>query len=289
MDTPGFDPENEKKSFIEICRGIQAVSEFSKISGILYLTCINQPRFDNFDHKLLKFIHAISGDKYLPQVTFITTFCTTSSAREGESFNKRLKDLQKKWKIGIAKEALGLYQHGRLYDDAGQDTGSFLNWFDSREQIAKHAKDMVSRRYGVPKVPTTGTCVPRILAELGNGISVQATTTGKLLGMASDEPRRHPSSETETSTPGASSSRTGREVRPEAGLRSNASEAQQRETEGSGTWFLPALGKLLSGIVQNVNFEVNFGGTRPGLSTYGSGSGSGFNMRGGKYTEMRKI
>lgn len=76
LGTPGFDPESEQKTFFEIARSIQTVTPFARVTGTLYLTCINQPRFDDFDRKLVRFIRTLSGDEYLPWLTFVTTLWT---------------------------------------------------------------------------------------------------------------------------------------------------------------------------------------------------------------------
>lgn len=97
MDTPGFDPENEQKTFIEIARGIEAVVNFARFAGILYLSCINQPRFDDFDRKLVNFVHALSGDDYRPRLAFVTTFWTAAGSNQQASFNNRLEMLKSQW------------------------------------------------------------------------------------------------------------------------------------------------------------------------------------------------
>ncbi len=81
MDLPGFDPGNEKKVFEEIVRGVRAVRSFASITGLLYLTCINQPRFDEFDRKVLAFVRALCGDQFHARITFVTTFWTAAGPK----------------------------------------------------------------------------------------------------------------------------------------------------------------------------------------------------------------
>ena len=109
MDTPGFAPENEQKIFLEIIRGIQAIRTFVQITGMLYFTCINQPRFDDFDRKLVRFIPALCGNEYLPRLTFVTTFWTAAGSRQQATFNQQLKSLRRNWQERFGGQPLSFY------------------------------------------------------------------------------------------------------------------------------------------------------------------------------------
>lgn len=179
MDTPGFDPGNEEKAYREIIRGIQACQPFARITGLLYLTCIHQERFDSFDRKLIQFIRALCGDAYISRVTFITTFWTAAAAAQIAKYNLQLEFLKDKWKQGIGAQELKLYQHGREYNIAGLDTGTIINWFTNRERIAQHAKEMVVRNYGSPT-----TVSPQVVRDLDANTPIHETDAGKLLGLS---------------------------------------------------------------------------------------------------------
>jgi hypothetical protein len=233
MDTPGFDPGNEERTYREIIRGIQSIRPFARISGLLYLTCIPQERFDSFDRKLIQFIRALCGDEYIPRVTFITTFWTVAGAEQAAKYNLQLEFLRSKWEQGVGAQELKLYQHGREYNVAGLDTGTVINWFTNREQIAQHAKEMVIRNYGGPT-----TVIPQIARELDANTPIQETDAGRLLGL---RPR----------------SQTPRSQTPR-------SQTPQSQTPQSQTpWFQPVL-DVLGWVTRNVEFNVELGGTGQG-------------------------
>lgn len=149
MDTPGFEPNAEGKTFREIIRGIELIRPFACITGFLYLTSIPQERFDDFNGKLIQFIGALSGAEYIRRVMFITTF-STATPGQAASYKQCLVSLRKRWEDGVGVRVLKTYQHGCEYDDAGRDTGLIVDWFINREQIARHAKEMIARNYGSP-------------------------------------------------------------------------------------------------------------------------------------------
>lgn len=115
MDTPGFDAGHEQDTFLKIIRGIQAVRMFARVAGILYVTCVNQPRFERPDRELVHLVHALCGNDYLPRLTFVTTFWTTSGESQRATFDRQLEMLQVKWKEELGSEHHKLYQHGREY------------------------------------------------------------------------------------------------------------------------------------------------------------------------------
>jgi hypothetical protein len=177
MDTPGFEPNGEEKIFREIVRGIKLVRPFARITGFLYLTCIPQERFDEFNGKLIRFIGALSGAEYIPRVMFITTFWTATPG-QAASYKQRLVSLQNRWEDGVGVRALMTYQHGCEYNDAGRDTGLIVDWFINREQIARHAKQMIARNYGSPTLVAS-----KIEEELDANVPIHETDAGRLLGL----------------------------------------------------------------------------------------------------------
>ncbi|KAE8392571.1 hypothetical protein BDV23DRAFT_192522 [Aspergillus alliaceus] len=181
MDTPGFDAEN-KNTYFEIIRGIQSIRHVSRITGLLYLTCINQSRFEDIDRNLIRFIYALCGEEYIPRVTFITTFWTVASVQQGETFNRQLGALQREWEQGVRTQHLSLYQHGREYNANGLDMGRIINWFANRDQVARHAKEMIHRNY---RHTASEFHPPRIVRELDANIPMSETEAGRLLGLSS--------------------------------------------------------------------------------------------------------
>ncbi|KAL4756555.1 uncharacterized protein BDW70DRAFT_165889 [Aspergillus foveolatus] len=179
MDTPGFDPNAEEKTFLEIVRGIELIRPFARITGFLYLTCIHIPqeRFDDFDRKLIQFIGALSGAEYIPRVMFITTFWTATPG-QAAAYRKRLVSLQSKWEDGVGMREVKTYQHGWEYNDAGRDTGLIVDWFIDRQQITRHAKEMVARNYGGPSIVAS-----KIEEELDANVPIHKTDAGRLLGL----------------------------------------------------------------------------------------------------------
>ena len=262
MDTPGFDPENEQKTFIEIVRGIEAVAIFARFAGILYLSCINQPRFDDFDRKLVNFVHALSGDEYRPRLTFVTTFWTAAGSNQQASFNNRLEMLKSQWLTDGDEHPPQLYQHGRQYDPDGTDTKRFLDWFESRDQIARHGKDMIARHYGSSTEGETDNITPRIGIELKARTPLHSTTAGMLLGLT----RPNPSGM--TPAPGelpdhardGTQSQSSHWQRPEPAPQRDPNTAAQDEPDESwASW-------LLHWARQNITFSVELGRAGAGVN-----------------------
>ncbi|KAJ5364564.1 uncharacterized protein N7496_010277 [Penicillium cataractarum] len=187
IDTPGFDPAYTEEIFQEIVRGIQAILDISRIAGFLYFTCINQPRFDSFDHKVLQILRAMSGDDYIPCMTFITTFWTTDRPSQQANFATQLEDLKDKWRQAFGAHVLHFYQHGRGHNAEGEITESFIDWFDDsgRKQIAQHAREMIMRRYCGTNASETQEITPKIVEELRCGTPVHETAAGRFLGLQS--------------------------------------------------------------------------------------------------------
>lgn len=271
MDTPGFDPGNEETTFIEVARGIQTVSPFARVIGILYLTCINQPRFDELDRKLVRFIRALSGEAFYPRITLVTTFWTAAGASQEATFNQRLASLCENWKMRAGTQGEGSYQHGRVYADDGKDTGDFLNWFECRDEIAQHAKAMITRRYGCQNAQSIHDCEPEIVRKLTEGASLHATRAGEMLGVAptsasgtsSDEPQMN--SGNGPNSPSEGEPETAAQSETRGGPAQNGAEDQSSFksvlVEGA-LWFF-----------RNVQVDWNFGS--PGFSSRTSGmSGS---------------
>ncbi|KAG2417284.1 hypothetical protein HFD88_008503 [Aspergillus terreus] len=182
MDTPGFDPNAEEETFREIIRGVRSIRPFACITGFLYLTCIPQERFDDFDRKLIQFIRALGGPQYVPRVTFVTTFWTATPG-QAASYCQRLVSLRRRWEDGVGMRGVKTYQHGWEYNGAGEDSGMIIDWFINREQIARHAKEMVGRNYSGPRIVTS-----RIEEELNANVPIHETDAGRLLGLPTPAP-----------------------------------------------------------------------------------------------------
>jgi len=223
---------------LEIIRGIQAIRTFVQITGMLYFTCINQPRFDDFDRKLVRFIRALCGNEYLPRLTFVTIFWTAAGSRQQATFNQQLKYLRRNWQERFGGQPLSLYQHGREYNADGQDIGCFMDWFESRDQIAQHMKGMIAPRYGRPTELKNCIAIPKIVQELDANTPIYDTDAGKLLGLfpaspttaSSYGPSGHSGKESaqRNSTPsGNLDPQLGRKERPAAAQASTHGDSQQ--------------------------------------------------------------
>jgi hypothetical protein len=274
MDTPGFDPENEQKTFLEIVRGIKAIRHLARISGLLYLTCINQPRFDDFDRKLMRFIRALCGDEYLPRITFVTTFWTAAGAGQRATFNQQLKSLRRNWQERFGGRQPSLYQHGREYNSDGLDTGSFINWFENRDQVAQHGKNMIARRYGGPTTPKNCIPTPKVVLEVDANTPVHDMDAGKLLGLlpasfpsaSSCGPSGDPGEESaqrNTTPSGDSDPRPGHEGRPAAAQATTPNDSQKEPEphQASPSSWTQVACDVVGWVARNVNFRVDLGST----------------------------
>jgi hypothetical protein len=312
MDTPGFDPENEQKTFLEIVRGIKTIRHFARIAGLLYLTCINQPRFDDFDRKLIRFIRALCCDEYLPRITFVTTFWTAAGARQQATFNQQLESLRRNWQEGFDNRQLSLYQHGREYNSDGLDTGSFLNWFENRDQVAQHAKNMIARRYGGPATPENCIVAPKVVLEVDANTPVHSMDAGKLLGLlpasfptaSSCGPSGDPGEEsaqrnttpTGNSDPGEESAqrnttptgdsepRPGHDGRPAAGQATTPSDSQEESDphQTSPSFWTQMVGWLTRNV--SVNIDLSHTGQNPTFPR-----GNAYNGPLGKFALARNV
>lgn len=270
MDTPGFDPGNEETTFIEITRGINAVSAFARVIGMLFLNCINQPRFDAFDRKLASFIRTLSGNEFFPRVTFVTTFWTPVNAKQQTAFNQRLASLRQNWQMSASTQEQQSYQHGHVYSEGGEDTGSFLNWFESRDQIAQYAREIIGRRSEGSNAQRNHNCYPDIVKELCAGTRLQDTEAGRLLGIAPPNPNPNSNSDTSSHESDSSPSNGSSQEQPEeAAAPTNTGSATETESY-SQTSFGNLLMEGVSWFFRNVNFDVNFGGAGPGGQTFGN-------------------
>lgn len=182
MDTPGFDPNSEDATFREIISGVRSIRPFARITGLLYLTCIPQVTFDDFDRKLIQLIRALSGPQFAPRVTFITTFWTATPG-QAASYNHRLASLRRKWEDGVGARGFKTYQHGWEYNAFGGDIGVIIDWYINREEIARHAKEMVARNYSTPSIFAL-----RIEEEMVANVPIHETDAGKLLGLPAPTP-----------------------------------------------------------------------------------------------------
>jgi len=252
MDTPGFDAEKETEAFLEIVRGIRAIRPFARIIGLLYLNCIHQSRFDDFDRKLLKFTRSLCGDEYIPRVTFVSTFWTATGEKQKARFNNQLELLQRYWQEEMDEQPK-FYNHGREYDTEGLDTERFLNWYEEdRAQIAEHGKCMIARNYGGATLPESPVVDLKIVEELKANTPVHLTDAGKFLGL--------PSASASNAPENASRERPD----PDSSQQSSApDDAPQRgpETTGPSGWgtFLNGVGSFFGRTLENVQFRVDIG------------------------------
>ncbi|KAE8134928.1 hypothetical protein BDV38DRAFT_294928 [Aspergillus pseudotamarii] len=264
MDTPGFDPNAEERAFREIIRGVQSIRPFARITGFLYLTCIPQERFDDFDRKLIQFIRALSGLQYIPRVTFITTFWTATPG-QAASYSHRLASLRRRWEDGVNVRGLKTYQHGWDYNGAGGDRGVIIDWFINREQIARHAKEMVTRNYSNPSIVAS-----RIEAELDANVPIHETDAGRLLGLPTPAPSQFTTSAHAAARPSQNASShtdASNPVPPLAAHTSSNTTQEQTATPPPATSATQVLLEGLSWCFRNINLgSVARGtGSRPSM------------------------
>ena len=278
MDTPGFDPTQTGPIFREIARGIQTVLPISQIVGFLYFTGMVPPRFDSLDREVLQVTRAMSGQHYIPSVTFITTFWTADHPPQQASLNAQYDFLKENWRREIEVQELHLYQHGRGYTAEGDVTGSFINWYDpvGRDLMAQHARDMIVRRYCDPNASTPQTVTPTIVREFRRGIPIHETEAGRIIGLQpapgggssphSNERRREVPGQGNSSAGSGSNTGFNHEQMPDTN--SDTSRASQdrpqapRAPETSGTNILL---EGLSWLFRNVEFSANVGGPGGGM------------------------
>ncbi|KAB8230255.1 uncharacterized protein BDW43DRAFT_314128 [Aspergillus alliaceus] len=236
MDTPGFDAENEN-TYFEIIRGIQSIRHVSRITGLLYLTCINQSRFEDIDRNLIRFIYALCGEDYIP----------------------RLGALQREWEQGVRTQHLSLYQHGREYNANGLDMGRIINWFANRDQVSRHAKEMIHRNY---RHTASEFHPPRIVRELDANIPTSETEAGRLLGLSSTSA----SESTSRGQPREQQEQQRRTLTPSEAPRNSRQEPRApQEPPSSGFYILAnGLARLIGNVLGGATVDVNIGGPGPG-------------------------
>lgn len=259
MDTPGFDPNTEEKTFREIIRGVNSIRPFARITGFLYLTCIPQERFDDFDRKLIQFIRALSGPQFIPRVTFITTFWTATPG-QAATFSQRLASLQCRWEDGIGMRGLKTYQHGWEYNSAGGDRGVIIDWYINREQIARHAREMVAKNYSSPI-----TAASRIEEELDANVPIYETDAGRLLGLPTPAPSQSPTGASEDARQSQNASSHTDASTPHT---SNNATREQTAAPPAGTSPSQVILEGLSWVFRNIDFGSAAGGVgaRPGMA-----------------------
>jgi hypothetical protein len=283
MDTPGVDQAHAEAIFREIVRGIQTILSTSQIAGFLYFTCINQPRFDSVDRQVLQLAHALAGHDYIPCVTFITTFWTADRPAQQANFKAQLKTLKGNWRTALGVQELHSYQHGRGYSAGGEVTEAFIDWFDDsgRNQMAEHAKDMITRHYCGPDASAPMAITPKIVQELRHGIPLHETDAARNLGFQPGSSytgplptsnKQHRGDKNQDSSSARSNSNSGsarEEGRHDTGSRDIPQNAQG-EPKGpqapERTWWDTCL-DVLSRVSQNVNINVEF--SAPGASMGG--------------------
>ncbi|KAI0404434.1 P-loop containing nucleoside triphosphate hydrolase protein [Xylaria palmicola] len=106
VDTPGFDDTH--KSDTEVLRTLAAwltetYSNGVKLSGILYLHRINQPRMQGSALKNLSLFRSLCGDDALRKVVLVTTMWDITEGDIAESREKQLKGTSKYWGGMVAK------------------------------------------------------------------------------------------------------------------------------------------------------------------------------------------
>ena len=278
MDLPGFAPGNESQLFLEIIRGIQAIQAFASITGALYVTCINQPRFDEFDKKVLGFVQAFCGDQFHPRITFVTTFWTAAGPGQELVFEQQLQTLSDIWKTTLNDREPCSYQHGMEYNVHGVRTKNYINWFENRNRIAQQGKAMISRHYYKNIEPCSGVAAPKLVQELNEGIQIWDTSAAKSLRLppapsftAPDDDSRGRYRAEEPAQDHVPNSGTG----PQAGP-SNASSCRETNTpNGTSPSWADTFGAVLGWLANNVHVEFS-----SGTSGLGMRSSQGSNYRG---------
>ncbi|RWA08083.1 hypothetical protein EKO27_g7037 [Xylaria grammica] len=106
VDTPGFDDTN--KSDTEVLRTLATwltatYSNGVKLSGIIYLHRINQPRMQGSAMKNISLFRFLCGDDALKKVILVTTMWDITENDIAESREKQLRDIPKYWGGMIAK------------------------------------------------------------------------------------------------------------------------------------------------------------------------------------------
>ncbi|KAI1305487.1 P-loop containing nucleoside triphosphate hydrolase protein [Xylaria venustula] len=106
VDTPGFDDTNRTDT--EVLRTVAAwlketYSNGVKLSGILYLHRINQPRMQGSALKNLSLLKSLCGDDTLKKVVLVTTMWDITEASIAESRERQLRDTSKYWGLMVAK------------------------------------------------------------------------------------------------------------------------------------------------------------------------------------------
>ncbi|KAL4952863.1 hypothetical protein BDW69DRAFT_195322 [Aspergillus filifer] len=234
MDTPGV--------YREIVSGVRATLPFANITGLLYVSCIPQGRFDNFDRKLVRFMRALCGELYIPRVTFVTTFWTAAPGQE-ESYKQNLRALQVKWgeDLGVDSAKLQLYQHGHEYDAAGRNTGSAINY----------TRSMLLRNYGESTV-----IVPQVVRELQDRVPIHETDAGRLLDLL---PQTSSATDDQSKGKQQDCSASG----SDANLRSSSGSASSNKEEASPSIWTNIIETTLGVInwfTTNVKIDVDVGG-----------------------------
>ncbi|KAH7355149.1 hypothetical protein BKA65DRAFT_475607 [Rhexocercosporidium sp. MPI-PUGE-AT-0058] len=305
MDTPGFDTDNEQEVFLELIRGIEAVRLYATIIGLIFVTRIGNSSMEAVDAKLIDLFSNLCGDRYMSQVTMVTTFWDASQEEESIKFPERLQSRMEGWKT-ILGQGLKHYQHGRQYQD-GIGTGKSLCWGEDHDDIKRSAKMMISRHYGSIHPQD-----PRIVKELAAGVSLEKTAAGQLVGLTSahgshsaslspsskqTEPTEEPRSSTSQSNSSAStpseasrpSTSTDRMPYPEAYDKTQNQNLPQNTQQPSqqpepawvglvvrvGTW---GFNNVVSPLVEKVllpELERRLGGRPVGRAGAGGGVGGG--------------
>ena len=265
MNAPAFHPDHAKEAFRKIVDDIRRLLSICRIAGFLYFTRISPSSPDEFGEKILQVVRAMSGDEFIPCLTFVTTFWTAEDPIFQAKFNAELEKRKSDWREKFGNQALHFYQHGREYNAEGEMTESFINWFDGRNEMAHHIRDMISRRYcgGSSTVPAK---TPAIVHELRRGTPIHETEAGRILW-----------SQPPPSNTGSCS--TSDERRPDDSQGSPPASVPQSQASGPG-W-----GKLLGEAIfyglraavdgsrgDTSSIRFNFGG---GPSSMGGGIGGG--------------
>ncbi|KAL4793226.1 hypothetical protein BDV19DRAFT_367215 [Aspergillus venezuelensis] len=254
MDTPGFDPSAEEQTFREIIRGVTSIRPFARITGFLYLTCIPQERFDDFDRKLIQFVRGLSGPQYIPRITFVTTFWTATPG-QAASYSQRLVSLRRTWEDGVGVRGLKTYQHGWEYNSTGvENQGEIIDWYTDRNQIARHAREMVARNYSSPSMVAS-----KVEEELDAHVSTHQTDAWRFLGLPTPAPAP-PQFTSGTSAPGQNASShpdtdtkgSNPDPPPAAHTSSNSTQGQP-STAPPGTSITQLGIEVVSWIFRNIN------------------------------------
>ncbi|KAL6232075.1 hypothetical protein BDW75DRAFT_243334 [Aspergillus navahoensis] len=171
IDTPGFEAGSEWETFLEIANMIEQIRNHVSFLGIWFVVD-NRNRVRDSEKILYRWLSALCGDAYFPQLAFVTTFWD-GHTRSIQAHNSRFQNREKNEWIRFPEAAT--YQFGKRYVN-GEATENIIPWYDGRDELVAHARDLLARQ-----VSHTPSVEPRIVRELAQGLSVEHTEAARVL------------------------------------------------------------------------------------------------------------